>query len=56
MGGDARQILNLRSHLAAVTVVDASEDQLLVVEYNRRLGAPESDDPVRTAGVPAGRR
>ena len=51
MGGEARQILNLRSHLAAVTVIDASEDQLLVVEYNRRLGAPESDDPVRTAGI-----
>lgn len=55
MGGDARQILNLRSHLAAVTVIDASEDQLLVVEYNRRLGSPESDDPVRTAAVPASR-
>lgn len=51
MGGEARQILHLRSHLAAVTVLDAAEDQLLVVEYNRRLGAPQTDDPVRTAGV-----
>lgn len=53
LGGDPRQILRLRAHLASVTVIDASEGGLLLIEYNRRLGDPATDDPVRI-GLQAG--
>lgn len=46
LGGDASMILRMRVHLGSVTAIEPHGDERLLVEYNRRLGAPHLDDPV----------